>query len=87
MSSGTLGLDVPAPTRQAADPDYDVECQAALDAHLRALCDKAGMAGWDQRAILQAAGTIIERLGREYAEDPDPADSSSESSLDLSQLS
>ncbi|MGF6178502.1 hypothetical protein [Ensifer sp. 4252] len=87
MVSGSTGIRIAPPTRQPDDPDYGVECQAALDDHIRALCDNAGIVGWDQTTVHRAIAQIIERLIREYGEDPDPSESAVEVSIDLSDLS
>lgn len=87
MGTGSWTTDVAPPTRRPDNPDYGIECQAALEDHIRSLCDKAGIAGWNQPAVLLAVAQIAQRLGHEYDEDPDPADSASEVSIDLSDFS
>ena len=36
-------MTIAPPTRQPTDPGYPVECEVALEAGLRALCDEAGI--------------------------------------------
>ncbi|WP_457584963.1 hypothetical protein [Ensifer canadensis] len=81
-------MTIAPPTRQPTDPGYPIECQVALEAGVRALCDEAGVAGWSQPAVFRALAQLVERQARDYVEDPDPAESSSEiAPINLTDLS
>lgn len=55
-------------------PDYQIECEQALEDGLRRLIDEAFQAGWRPSIVFDALASLVENQRLAYAEDPDPAD-------------
>ncbi|MCD1264092.1 hypothetical protein B5M44_04010 [Shinella sumterensis] len=60
--------------RQGVDPDdAQMDCEQALDDHVRDLIDEAITAGWPPHVVFAALKSVVDNRELAYAEDPDPA--------------
>ncbi|PYE23928.1 hypothetical protein C8J32_10641 [Rhizobium sp. PP-CC-3A-592] len=72
---------VRSPRAEATGPDRNLACQEQLYVPVRALSDQAVTAGWTTPEVFDALEEVIRKCRLSYAEDPDPADASSEISI------
>ena len=55
-----------------------LECEQHFDAPIRHLLDQAITAGWTAQEVFIAIGEVVKDLRTAYKEDPDPADTATE---------
>lgn len=67
-------MKIRPPRFDSTHPDYQLECEAAMEDAMRELIDVAGQAGWRPKAIFPALASLVENQRLAYAEDPDPAE-------------
>ncbi|WLR90954.1 hypothetical protein [Shinella zoogloeoides] len=67
-------MDILAPRHLPDHPDYNLDCQEALDLAVRDLVDQAVQKGWSTREVLRALKSVAENQALAYEEDPDPED-------------
>jgi hypothetical protein len=52
-------VNIIAPTHSADEPEYDFECQQALELAVLDLVDQAEQAGWHSQSVLKALAEIV----------------------------
>lgn len=62
------------PPHDPTHPDYQLDCEEALDLAVRALVDEAIVAGWKPEVVYAALASVADNQRLAYDEDPDPAD-------------
>lgn len=67
-------MPITPPRRTPDHPDYQLDCEEALDLAVRALVDEAIVAGWKPEVIYEALASVADNQRLAYDEDPDPAD-------------
>lgn len=67
-------MPITPPRRTPDHPDYQLDCEEALDLAVRALVDEAIVAGWKPETVYEALGSLADNQRLAYDEDPDPAD-------------
>ena len=63
-----------SPKFEKSHPDYELECEEALDLHVQELIEDAVQAGWGPRTIFKAIAKVAAAKAIAYEEDPDPED-------------
>ncbi|MDW5312980.1 hypothetical protein [Rhizobium sp. PL01] len=58
------------PTHSPDEPEYEFECQRALELEVLDLVDKAGQAGWETGAAFRALAEIVVNQALAYEQDP-----------------
>jgi hypothetical protein len=71
-------MNVLPPKHSKGYPDYELDCEQALDLPLQDLIDVAVQAGWDTRTVIRSLETVARNRAIAYEEDPDPEDAESE---------
>jgi len=71
-------MQIPAPTHIIGDTNRSLECEQHFAAPIRDLLDQAGVAGWTAREVFIAIEEVVKDLRSAYKDDPDPADTSTE---------
>lgn len=66
-------MPIPAPRRTDAHPDYQLDCEEAMDLEVRDLVDRLIHAGWRPETVFAALASVARHQAMAYAEDPDPA--------------
>ncbi len=67
-------MTIDRPSRPGAHPDYQIDCEMALEDEFRALVDRAVQAGWTPLVVYAAMSSLADNQRIAYGEDPDPAD-------------
>jgi hypothetical protein len=62
------------PTHSPDEPEYEFECQRALELAVLDLVDQAGQAGWETGAAFRALAEIVGNQALAYEQDLDPAE-------------
>lgn len=65
---------ITAPTHPADHPDYQLDCEQAIDMAVGALVDEAIFAGWKPETVYAALVSVANNQRLAYDEDPDPSD-------------
>lgn len=68
-----MTAEITAPRRSAEHPDYQIECEEAIEDAVRELVDRIIITGWKPETVYAAVASVAVSLGIAYDEDPDPA--------------
>ena len=67
-------MNIPSPRSTIDHPNYNLDCQEAIDLPVRDLVDQAVQKGWNTREVLKALKEVADAQAIAYEEDPDPED-------------
>ena len=65
---------IPSPKKPIGDADTQIDCEFAIEEHVRALVDDVIQAGWPPAVAFAAVENVAAQQAKAYTEDPDPAD-------------
>lgn len=66
-------MQISGPVRSPDHPDYQLDCEEAIDLPLREFIDGVIQAGWKPETVFAAVESVARNQALAYAEDPDPA--------------